>query len=170
MHKQFLLPHKYKKVGWKGLFFGLIVVVISILFLSTLLLSSGFFRAAFENKEPNLNELETNLLKGGAFLLALGAICLILGAAVTALSKEKIEDEYIQKLRHASFLYAIFYNYILLLLYFFIVSEPSFLNFFKWSPFNVLLMYVFDFHIRLNYPDYWEKLGDETKNLFKNAK
>ena len=103
-------------------------------------------------------------------LLTLLATLLIGGMLGVAFSKERIEDEFLLKLRKNAFLNAVLYNYILLMLLYFWLPNPGFLTFFGHSIFNVLLMYIFDFHARLNYPDYWEKLGEETKNLFKNAK
>ncbi len=167
MNTRFLLPHKYKKAGWilfcSGIAFFYVIVLFTVLFAPW-----GDILQIGQKKQ--LSDLGKSFFAATPFLLIVLGSLLIGGMFLVACSKEKVEDELITKIRKSSFLNAVLYNYVLMMLFYFLLPDLNFLKFFGHSIFNVLLMYIFDFHIQLNYPDYWEKLGRETKNLFKNAK
>lgn len=161
MTTSYLLHNKFKNVGWITLSAGIVLfflLVICIAFFAPwkeiLQISPG--------QSSMSNAGKTFFINTPIWLSTLG-ILLIGGMLVIALSQEKTEDEFIKKLRKSAFLHAVLYNYILLMLLYFWLPEPGFLKFFGFSIFNVLLMYIFDFHIRLNYQD----LIDDLENKFK---
>jgi hypothetical protein len=166
MEKQFLLPHQYKKAGW-------IAICSGIGFFFLIVLGTGLF-APWDDilqigSKNQMIRAAKEFFSYGPFLLTVLTILFIGGMLLVALSKEKIEDEFIVKLRKNAFFNAVLYNYILLVLLYFCLPNPIFIKFFAYSIFNVLLMYILDFHIRLNYQDTIEEIETVLKQSH-NAK
>src|SRR4051812_22516825 len=123
MPNKLLLPNKYKFIGWflliPATIFGVILSfndfegfplnanVLAIVDFST--------KHLFSFAEQNI----TNTLTG---------ICFIAGALLVGFSKEKKEDEFIEKLRLSSLLWAVWVSYILLFLAFIFVYGGLFFN------------------------------------------
>ncbi len=73
-------------------------------------------------------------------------ILFIVGAIFVGFSKEKREDEFIAKLRLSSLLWAVFVNYILLLLSFAFVYGIAFINVMMYNMFTVMIIFIFRFN------------------------
>lgn len=164
MEKQFLLPHKYQRYGWIAFFSGFMGFTLLLILAIFIFPWQDVFTTNGNYKPNTYNKV---LLYSFLFVVFL----IFTGTILIAISREKTEDEYISQLRVRSFLNAILYTFIWLNAFnFFLGSEYRFLSLFKWSFINVVFFYVFDFQLRLNYSDYWNKVGRELKNLFSNAK
>jgi hypothetical protein len=171
MEKQFLLPHKYKKAGWVIYLVAAGLAILFIVLTGILLLTSDLCAAIKGQEEINLTGVSKGILITIGVLLVTAMVLFVIGCLLVAVSKEKIEDEFILKLRKSAFLNAVLYNYVLLMLLYFWLPEPSFLKFFGHSIFNILVMYIFDFHIRLNYQDSIDELENRIKKKrTRNAK
>ena len=82
-------------------------------------------------------------------------ILFLAGALLTAFSREKLEDEYIEKQRLSSLLWAVWVNYLLLLLAFIFVYGVAFLQVMIYNMFTVLIIFI----ARFNYILYQNRKG-----------
>jgi hypothetical protein len=145
MTNKFLLPNKYKAVGWY------ILIPATILGIALLVTDFEIFsmeakvfallnQPAFGNSDK-LRVISTNIVP-----TAVGVLFLI-GALLVSFSREKTEDEFIAGLRQSSLLWAVFVNYVLLLLAFLFIYGVAFLNVMLYNMFTILLIFI----IRFNY-------------------
>jgi hypothetical protein len=81
-------------------------------------------------------------------------VLFIIGSLLVGFTKEKNEDEFIEKIRLSSLLWAVFVNYTLLLIAFIFIYDTAFLNVMIYNMFTVLVIFI----VRFNYI------------LYKNAK
>lgn len=148
MSKSLLLPHAFKTAGWilfiPASILGLLVLFGSFEFpfLETKVFSLTP-EFSFDSNETSTHYLRTNLtqtLSGVLFVIS----CLFIG-----FSKEKMEDEYIDKLRLRALLWAVLINYGILLLAFLVVYDVSFLNVMLFNIFTTLLLFILRFHYLL---------------------
>ncbi len=152
MPHKLLLPNKYKRIGWiifiPSFILGLCIIIFG--FESSWLNAKVFSifpsqifgdKKFFSTIPVNL----TNTIVGTMFIIG----CLLVG-----FTKEKNEDEYIAGIRLSSLLWAVFVNYLLLLLAFILIYDTAFLNVMIYNMFTVLLIFI----LRFNYI------------LYKNAK
>ena len=131
MKTNYLLPNKYKKIGWVLLLTGIII---------------GVFLQIFDSTEDIFNlDLINNF--GFEFLDEIISILIIIGGLLVGFSKEKIEDEFIHKLRHESLVWAILLNYIILFLTVIFIYEG---NFFTVLVYNMSTPLIF-FIVRFNF-------------------
>jgi small-conductance mechanosensitive channel len=153
MTKALLLPHRFKKIGW------FILVPATIL---GLILAIGDFE--LEWLSAKVFAIFTDEIIGGRKLFSfintnitntVVGILFLVGALFTAFSREKQEDEYIEKLRLSSLLWAVWVNYLLLLLAFIFVYGFSFLNVMIYNMFTILIIFI----ARFNYILYLNKKG-----------
>ena len=74
------------------------------------------------------------------------SLLVIIGGLIIAFSKEKVEDEFINKLRMDSLLWAILCNYAVLILAIIFVFDMAFLDVLVINMFTTIVFYVFRFH------------------------
>lgn len=146
MKINYLLPNKFKLIGW-------IILVIGLLF-------GGFlFFGDFGNNAMQLDEStvidDIDLLSGKtAFYNIVGnslldetiALLIILGGLIVGFSKEKIEDEFIYKLRNDSLVWAIIFNYAVLIITVLFVYGLSFFHVLVLNIFTPLLFFIIRFN------------------------
>lgn len=153
MTKALLLPHRFKKIGW------FILVPATIL---GIILAIGDFD--LEWISAKVFAIFTDEIIGGRKLFSfintnitntVVGVLFLVGAMLTAFSREKQEDEYIEKLRLSSLLWAVWVNYLLLLLAFIFVYGFSFLNVMIYNMFTILIIFI----IRFNYILYLNRKG-----------
>lgn len=107
METSYLLPNKFKKLGW-------------VLF--TLGLLGGIF-----------DELVS--------------VFIIVGGFLVGFTKEKIEDEFIYKLRKDSLVWALIVNYSILLVAILFVYDMTFLHILFFNMFTTLVFFVIRFTV-----------------------
>jgi len=154
MKNSFLFPHRFKLLGW------ILFVPSSILgitFTLTGQISTLFSSRSFQVLLPADSE-SINFFARHFENTVLGAL-FIIGALLVAFSKEKVEDEFIASLRLTSFQWAVFINYLLLLLCFLFVYGINFINVMTYTMFTVIVLFI----IRFNYMLYvnQKSLSDE---------
>jgi hypothetical protein len=144
MLQALLLPHRYKKIGWIILIPATIMGIILIMgdFESEWLTTKvfAFFSDEFMAGKKSFSFITTNItntLVGTVFLV---------GALLTAFSREKQEDEYIEKQRLSSLLWAVWVNYLLLLLSFIFIYGMAFLQVMIYNMFTVLIIFIARFN------------------------
>jgi hypothetical protein len=145
MSHKLLFPNKYKAIGW--------FILIPAFLLGIYLNITGFEPRWLFAKVPLLfpdevsgnqkifsfiNVSLTNTIVGTLF---------IAGALLVGFSKEKNEDEFIANIRLSSLLWAVFVNYVLLLLAIIFVYNTAFITVMIYNMFTVLLIFI----IRFNY-------------------
>ena len=144
MKTRYLLPNKFKKVGW-------------LLFVPSLILGLILFFNDFEFPNWNVNVFsifkeklfKTNLLKNHNILIEISAIFIIIGGILVGFTKEKKEDEYIEKIRVESLIWATYVNYIVLFLAIILLFDFTFLNFMVINMFTLLLFFIIRFNFLL---------------------
>ena len=146
MQNNLLLSHRWKTPGWiltvpafaAGLYFLFVeegfehLCVIVPVWADTFLWIDGFFI----NDNP----------PGICLLDELIAICLLVGLLLLAFSKEKVEDEWIQRVRLESLQWAILINAVLLMLFTIFMHGTPFLTVMTFNMFTPLLIFVGRFY------------------------
>ena len=158
MTQALLLPNRYKKIGW--------MILIPATIMGIILIISDFETQWFSTR---VFAIFSDEIKSGQFVeggkvfsfihtnitnTVVGVLFLI-GAMLTAFSREKQEDEYIEKLRLSSLLWAVWVNYLLLLLAFIFVYGFAFLNVMIYNMFTILIIFI----ARFNYILYQNRKG-----------
>ena len=158
MTKALLLPHRFKKIGW------FILVPATIL---GIILTFGDFDTEWFSTTVFAffsDEIKSGQFAEGGKLFSfihtnvtntIVGVFFLVGSLLTAFSREKQEDEYIEKLRLSSLLWAVWVNYLLLLLAFIFVYGFAFLNVMIYNMFTILIIFI----ARFNYILYLNRKG-----------
>jgi len=146
MKANYLLPHKYKAFGW--------VLFVIVLICGGIVVFGGY----------DFNILKINVIsiydEGGflggsegffniiknSVLDELAALSIIIGGLLVGFTKEKVEDEFIYKLRNDSLVWAIIFNYLVLAFAVIFVYEFSFFHVLVFNMFTPLLFFVIRFN------------------------
>lgn len=146
MEKSYLLPHRFKKLGWVLLIFGF-VLGLTYQVLDWFDVDLYDF---FEKKMVDIIYLDFNnkILKGG-LLDELIAILIIIGGIIVGFSKTKVEDEFINQLRLSSLVWAVYVSYGVLFFAVIFIYDMAFFNIMSINMFTVLLFFVARFHVLL---------------------
>lgn len=141
---QLLLPHGYKRIGWFLLIPALVLFILLVTSSESVSFSMpvfAIFSSEFMGKTQWFGMVETEIAN------TVTGVLFIVGALFVGFSKEKTEDEFIEKLRLSSLLWAVWVNYILLLLAFLFIYDFGFLNVMIYNMFTVLIIFI----VRFNY-------------------
>lgn len=77
-------------------------------------------------------------------------VLIIISSLLVAFSKEKSEDEYISKIRLESLVWAVYFNYAILLISFILIFDMSFFWVMIFNMFTVLLFFIIRFNWRIS--------------------
>lgn len=130
-----LFPHSFQRIGW----------ILLIPFL-TLGIANMFF-------EYNASWLQFRISKGNEleffsshnFTDELAAVGLIISLVFIAFSKEKIEDEAIQFFRLEALQWAVYANYLVLIISILSVYGSTFFQVMTYNMFTVLIIFILRF-------------------------
>jgi hypothetical protein len=156
MTQTLLLPYRYKKIGW--------IVLIPATILGIYVISKGFSANLLETKVISFfsTPLTLNKHNNAPFSIiyvdvtnTIAGILFLLGSIFVGFSKEKKEDEFIEKLRLSSLLWAVWVSNILLLIGFLFFYDLSFLNIMIYNMFTVQIIFI----SRFNYILYINRKG-----------
>tara|TARA_R110002049_G_scaffold175107_1_gene342413 strand:- start:6135 stop:6551 length:417 start_codon:yes stop_codon:yes gene_type:complete len=127
MKTNYLLPNKYKIFGW-------------ILFITGII--SGI---VLQMDQENFN---FNFIPGFAynFLDEIISSLIIIGGLLVGFTKEKIEDEFIYKLRNDSLVWAIILNYAILLVTVIFIYDGNFFTVLIYNMFTPLIFFIIRFN------------------------
>ncbi len=145
-----LLNNKFKSVGWIILIIAIPLAFLALFmgvefeFLNTTVIS--IFPSEILGHKQYFSWLETNIT------LTIIGLLFIIGALLVGFSKEKVEDEFIFKLRLTSLMWAVLVNYLLLILLFIFVYETAFFSVLLFNLFTTIIIYIalFNFNIFKN--------------------
>ena len=142
MKSNYLLPNKYKIPGWILFGIGLITGVF-ILF------------TGYESDSLNINVLSIYnegfmssdsdgffKIVNNSVLDELTALAIIIGGLFVGFSKEKVEDEFIYKLRKDSLVWAILFNYAVLTFTILFVYDFTFFDVLVFNMFTPLIFFI----------------------------
>lgn len=146
MKSNYLLPNKFKPLGWilfiAGILFGLVLIF------------KGYDYEPIKFKVLSL--FNKNFLGSGSMTFfkiidtgianELVTITIIIGGLIIGFSKEKVEDEFIYKLRKDSLVWAFIINYIVLLIATLFIFDLTFFNVLVFNMFTPLIIFVFRFN------------------------
>ncbi|MCC6257722.1 MAG: hypothetical protein IT254_05330 [Chitinophagaceae bacterium] len=147
MSGELLLSNKFKKIGWILLIPSAIMgIYLSILNVEPEWLNSKVF--ALIHSEPFgrwqfFSFIEVNLTN------TLTAVLFIIGGVLIGFSKLKREDESVSRIRLSSLLWAVWVNYLLLLIAFLFIYGTAFLTIMIYNMFTVLILFIGRFHFML---------------------
>ena len=148
MKVNYLFPSKFKKIGWlifvPSVIIGLFILVLD--FEPEFLTFSVFsiYVDEFFGDNHFFGFAENNLLN------EIIGILVIISSLLVAFSKEKVEDEFISKIRLESLVWAVYVNYGILLISFLLVYDFSFLWIMIFNMFTVLLFFIIRFHWQIS--------------------
>lgn len=146
MKTNYLLSNKYKMFGWILLIIGLISGIIFFIgeyetdALQVKVLSIFPGDTIFGGEKGFFRIIENSILD------ELIAITIIFGGLLVGFTKERIEDEFIYKLRKDSLVWAILFNYLILVLTIIFVYDFTFFNVLVFNMFTPLLFFIIRFN------------------------
>lgn len=150
MNQSFLFPHRFKPVGWVMLALG-----IFGLFTLNSAFAENFVFPMFAIADGGT--LGNNFMtEEGYFTIVRTPICdeltltfLIAGSLLVGFSRCKVEDELIAKTRYESLVWAVYFNFGLLLLATLFIYGTYYLNVVLHNIFSLLIFFIIRFHLKL---------------------
>ncbi|MEK9612393.1 MAG: hypothetical protein VW080_00525 [Flavobacteriaceae bacterium] len=143
MKINYLFPYKFKRLGLWFLFpasiFGLIITLYEW---DPALLDwkvPAIFIDQFFGKNQLIGMVNNNVLN------EIVGVLILVSSILVAFSKERVEDEYIAKLRLESLVWAVYVNYAILLVSFLFIFDMSFLWVMIFNMFTILWFFIIRF-------------------------
>lgn len=145
MKTKYLLPNKYKIFGWILFIIG---ILGGVLFIVADFDSIGPSVKMFSIYSENFLDSSHTYFKiiENEILDEIVSIFIIIGGLIVGFSKEKIEDEFIHKLRHESLVWAFIVNYIVLLFTVLFVYDMAFFEILVYNMFTTLIFFIVRFN------------------------
>ena len=137
MKSKFLLPTHYRRIGW-------------IIFIPFLILGIFSLHMEFE-----FDWLDFRMRAGGGmfdnpeienFTNELASIGVLIGLIFIAFTREKVEDEFMMKLRLESLMVAVLANYVLLFFAILFVYGLDFIYVWVYNMYTVLILFIARFY------------------------
>ena len=150
MKTNLLLPYRFKSIGWVLLIPGLIMGIFYLIKQDDV---SPIFQLpviSIFNKELFADNIELIKVTQNNVFDEIASILIIGGGILVAFSKEKIEDEYIAKIRLESLVWATYINYAILLITLIFMYELTFFWVLVVNMFTLLLFFIVKFRIALS--------------------
>lgn len=145
MKTNYLLPNKYKLMGWILFIIGLISGFILYLseyeteFLTVKVLSI-YNDQIFGSDNGFFKVIENSIVD------ELIALLIIIGGLIVGFTREKVEDEFIYKLRKDSLVWAIIFNYSILIFTIIFVYDLAFFDVLVFNMFTPLVFFIIRFN------------------------
>lgn len=145
MKTNYLLPNRYKTIGWILFIIGLIggIFIYMIDYESDVLNISvlSIYNEPFIGGDKGFFKLIKN-----SILDELMALAIIIGGLLVGFTKEKVEDEFIYKLRKDSLVWAIIFNYAVLIFTIIFVFSFTFFDVLVFNMFTPLIFFIVRFN------------------------
>ena len=154
---KYLLPNKFKKPGWILFISGIILGIIHSIngYESNLLkidvISLLHYESIFPNDNGFVRIIENSIVDELITLLA------IIGGLLISFSREKIEDEFISKIRLDSLVWAFLVNYGVLLFTTIFIYDLRYFHVLVYNMFTPLIIFI----LRFNYVVYKKSRYEE---------
>lgn len=146
MKTNYLLPNKYKKIGWVLFIIGVVLGILFYAFdyetdlLEINVLSIYNDDSLFGKTKGFLKIIENNIID------ELIALMIIIGGLVVVFTKEIIEDEFIYKLRTESLIWALIFNYTILIFTIIFIYGITFFDVIVFNMFTPIIFFVLRFN------------------------
>ncbi len=146
MKANYLLPNKYKTFGWILFILGIISGIFLYAYeyetdmLTTKVLSIYNDDSPFGKTKGFFKIIENSILD------ELIALAIIIGGLIVVFTKEKVEDEFIYKLRTESLIWAILFNYAVLVFTILFIYGLTFFDVIVFNMFTPIIFFVFRFN------------------------
>lgn len=146
MKTNYLLPYKFKALGWVlfilGIVGGLYVLTTNYEqdILSTNVLSIYKGESLFGKESGFFKIVKNDILD------EIVALFIIVGGMFVTFSREKVEDEFIYKLRKDSLVWAVIFNYSVLLIAILFVYDFAFFDVLVFNMFTPLIFFILRFN------------------------
>ncbi|WP_162126150.1 hypothetical protein [Flavobacterium phycosphaerae] len=148
MKTHFLLPNKFKVVGWflfvPCFVFSILVSILNINLDSYLKVKVFAFTETGIMEPDSYFTFTENSIADELLLFGL-----IIGGILIGFSKLKTEDEFTSKIRYESLVWATYLNYGLILLFTIFIYGISYLNVLFYNTFTLLLFFIIRFHYQI---------------------
>ena len=148
MKLNYLFPNKYKKAGW------LILIPSAIIGLITFYLEFEPNSLAFNVPAIFIEELLGDKhffgIVNNNILNEILGVLILLSSLLVAFSKEESEDEYISKIRLESLVWAVYFNYAILLISSLFIFDFAFLWVMIFNMFTILLFFIIRFNWQIS--------------------
>lgn len=148
MKTHFLFPNYCKRIGW--LLFIPALLIATYLTLSGLAIDEMFktnvlaiANDEFLGKRQFFSVIENNV--SDEILL----VCLLIGGLMIGFSRVKAEDEFIAKIRYESLVWAIYFNFGIMILATIFIYGMYYYHVMLANMFTVLLFFIIRFHLML---------------------
>jgi len=146
MKTNYLLPHKYKTIGWilflLGLISGIILFIVGyeVDILKVDVLSILNVEPLFGEDFGFFEIIENSIMD------ELIALAIIVGGLLVGFTKEKVEDEFIYKLRTDSLVWGLLCNCFVLIFAILFVYNFTFLHIMIFNMFTPLVFFIIRFN------------------------
>jgi len=150
MKTNYLFPNKFKRIGWFILIPSAIIGLVTLVyeyepsFLDFNVPAILVDELTFSDSKKFFRMVNNNVLN------EIFGILIIISSLIVAFSKEKSEDEYISKIRLESLVWAVYFNYGILLFSFLFIFDLSFLWVMIFNMFTVLLFFIIRFNWQIS--------------------
>ncbi|MCX2745564.1 hypothetical protein OO013_16910 [Mangrovivirga sp. M17] len=148
MNISYLLPHRFKRIGWfvfiPSCILGFLVVALDFepdwldLYLPAI-----FIDSFSDSQERLIGIIKSN------FLNEIFGVLIIVSGLFVAFSKENNEDEYISNIRLNSLVWATYVNYAVLIIAILFVYDFTFLWVMIFNMFTILIFFIIRFNWKL---------------------
>ena len=145
MLTRYLFPHRYKRLGWVLAAVSLVLGILEMHEIMQLPHLLAWLPSAIGTPDW-VRELHRPARSNHD----LYAVVFILGALLAACSREKVEDEYIGKIRLDSLMWALYAYSVLLVLAFLLVCGTPFFTVMMYAMFSPLLLFLVRFNVALH--------------------
>ncbi len=148
MRINYLFPNKFKIIGWIILIPAAIIGFITLRYeYEPYFLDFNVPAILFDDfiKDKQIFGMVRNNI-----LNEILGLLVIISALLVAFSKEKSEDEYISKIRLESLVWAVYFNYGILLFSFLFIYGLSFLWVMIFNMFTVLIFFIVRFNWQIS--------------------
>jgi len=146
MQTNYLLPNKYKILGWVlfiiGIISGFKIVFSDYEYEPIKAKVLSIFNEGFLGS----TEMEYFKIIETGISSELASIAIIIGGLIIGFSKEKVEDEFIYKLRKDSLVWAILFNYLVLIITIIFIYDLTFFHVLVYNMFTPLLFFIIRFN------------------------
>ncbi len=149
MKLNFLFPNKFKKIGWFILIPSAIIGLITLIYDYEPSFFDFNVPAIFVGEILSDGKKTFRMVNNNVLNEILG-ILIIISSLLVAFSEEKSEDEYISKIRLESLVWAVYFNFAILLLSFLFVYGLYFLWVMIFNMFTVLLFFIVRFNWQIS--------------------
>lgn len=156
MKTNYLLPHKFKKIGWILFIPAIILALFQVIcewepaFLDVQVFALfGDDWNFLGNNSDEVSKPYFNIIRNNILNEILGIACIVSGIMV-AFSRQKVEDEFISQIRLESLVWATYLNYGILALAFILVYDLAFFWIMVFNMFTILIFFIIRFNWRLH--------------------